>query len=244
MISCDRKEYNMSGHSKWATTKRHKAVIDAKRSSLFTKLARNITVAAKTGKNLDLAIELAKKASMPKDNIQRAIDKGTGKIASDEIVNFNYEAYGPGGIGVIINILTDKKSRALSEIKAALNKHNGRIATSGAVSYLFEEQGVITLNKSGQTLPADEIEMLIIDSGAKDYEIEDNTVYVYTNPKELAQIKQKIEFKALHINDAKLEYSPKNYVNIDEAKKEQVIALLSALEDLDDVNEIFTNADL
>ncbi len=234
----------MSGHSKWATTKRHKAVIDAKRSSIFTKLARNITLAAKTGKNLDIAIEAAKKASMPKDNIQRAIDRGTGKIAGDAIETINYEVYGPNAIGVIVKAVTDNKNRALSEIKAVLNRNNGRLANSGAVSYLFEEQGVIEFPKNNQTLSGEELEMVIIEAGAKDYTIEDDIVYVYTDPKQLSKIKEALEFKSLKIDNAKIEYSPKNYVDVPEESKDTVIGLLQALEDLDDIDEVYTNANL
>lgn len=234
----------MSGHSKWATTKRHKAVIDAKRSNLFTKLARAITVAAKEGKNLDLAIEQAKKASMPKENIQRAIDKGTGKIAGSEIVSLQYEAYGPFGVGIIINVITDNKNRAISEIKSVLNKYEGKLASGGAVSYLFEKQGIIEIFVSKQAVFGEDLDMIIIDSGAKDYEKKDDTIYIYTDPKELSQVKKNLEFKSLQIESTKLELSPKNYVTLDNEKKEKIIKLLTALEDLDDVTEIYTNADL
>lgn len=234
----------MSGHSKWATTKRHKAVVDAKRSNLFTKLARAITVAAKSGKNLDLAISAAKKASMPKENIQRAIDKGTGKIADEEIISTSYEAYGPEGVGIIIEVITDNKNRAISEIKASLNKYGGKLASSGAVSYLFEKNGVIELKETNQTLSGEDLEMVIIESGAKDYEIDEGIIYVYTDPKELTKVKQNLEFKSLKVDEAKLEMSPGNYVKISEDKKEKIIKLLEMLEDLEDVNQIFTNADL
>lgn len=234
----------MSGHSKWATTKHHKAIVDAKRSNLFTKLAHNITIAAKIGKNLDIAVEAAKHASMPKENIQRAIDKGTGKIAGANIKQVIYEAYGPGGIGIIIDVLTDNKNRTLSEIKSVLNKNNGRLANSGAVSYLFAEQGIIELKQSGQTIFGEDLEMIIIDSGAKDYTIVDGIIYVYTEPKALSSVKQALEFKSLKIDNAKIELSPKNYIKIAEDKKETIVNLLQTLEDLDDVSEIYTNADL
>ncbi len=234
----------MSGHSKWATTKRHKAVVDAKRSNLFTKLARGITVAARTGKNLDIAIASAKRASMPKDNIQRAIDKGTGKIKGVEIIQTSYEAYGPEGIGVIIDVLTDNKNRAVAEIKAVLNKHNGKLASSGAVAYLFERNGVIELKKENQSLSGEDLEMVIIESGAKDYEVDDGILFIYTDPKELAKVRQNLEFKSLKIDEADLEMSPKNYVAITEDKKEKIIKFLEALEDLEDVSHISTNANL
>jgi len=234
----------MSGHSKWATTKRHKAVVDAKRSGVFTKLARAITVAAKEGKNLDIAIEQARAANMPKDNIDRAIKRGQGGTNEAEIVGMRYEVYGPGGTGIIVDVLTDNKNRALSEIKATLNKYNGKLATGGAVSYLFEEQGVIELDNSGQTLQGEDLEMVIIDSGAQDYSISDGTVYVYTNPKELTKVKQALEFKSLKVKSANLAMNPKNYIDCDENKKQSIIKLLETLEDLDDVANVYTNANL
>lgn len=234
----------MSGHSKWSTIKRKKGAADAKRSNLFSKLARAITVAARTGKNLDLAMDAAKKANMPKDNIKRAIDKGTGKVAGEEIISARYEGYGPEGVGIIIDVLTDNKNRAIAEIKATLSKHAGKMANSGAVSYLFDELGVIELKKDGQTLSGEDLEMVIIESGAKDYSEEDGIVYVYTDPKELEKVKKALEFKSLKIEDAKLEMTPKNYVDISDDKKPQVIKLLEILEDLEDVQSISTNANL
>ncbi len=234
----------MSGHSKWSTIKRKKGVADAKRANQFTKLARAITVAAKEGKNLDLAIEQAKKANMPKDNIDRAIKRGQGELGGIEIESACYEAYGPNNIGIIINVLTDNKNRALAEIKAVLNKLNGKLASAGTVSYLFDERGMIELKQEGQTVSGEDLEMIIIESGAKDYSVEDDIIYVYTDPKKLSEVQKALEFKSLKIDNAKLEMSPKNYVKLDENKKEAVIKLLTALEELDDVSEIYTNADL
>lgn len=234
----------MSGHNKWSKIKRKKGVADVKRSNLFSKLARVITVAAKSGKNLDLAVDAAKKANMPKDNIQRAIDKGTGKLEGEDIISEHYEAYGPEGVGIIIDILTDNKNRALAEIKSTLAKFGGSLAKQGSVSYLFDEQGIIELAKSDQTLSGEDLEMVIIESGAKDYESEDEVFYVYTSSKELENVKKALEFKSLKIDNAKLEMSPKNYVNIPDDKKLQIIKLLETLEDLEDVQSISTNANL
>lgn len=234
----------MSGHSKWATTKRHKAAIDAKRANAFTKLARIITVAAKTGKNLDLAVETARKANMPKDNIQRAIDKGTGKIQSEEIIETTYEAYAPGGVGIIIKVLTDNKNRAVSEIKGTLNKYNGTLANAGAVSYLFENKGVILINLSENTQSQEDLEMYIIESGAQDYEKEEGVIYVYTSPTELMKIKENLEKSGIKIEKADIEMSPKTYVDVSEDKKSSILNLLEILDSLDDVSEVYTNANL
>ncbi len=234
----------MSGHSKWSTIKRKKGVADSKRSNQFTKLARAITIAAKESKNLDLAIEQAKKANMPKENIERALQRGLGELGGEEINSMSYESYGPGGIGIIIDVLTDNKNRSLSEIKSVLNKYNGKLASSGAVSYLFDQEGVVQFKKDGQTVAGDDLEMIIIDSGAKNYSIDDGIIYVYTEPKKLSEIKKALEFKSLKIDSAKLQMCPKSYINLDENKKESVIKLLTSLEELDDVSEVYTNADL
>lgn len=233
----------MSGHSKWATTKRHKAVIDSKRSNIFTKLARLITVAAKTGKSLDLAIEQAKAANMPKENIQRAVDKGTGKLAGEQIEQFVYEAYGPSGIAILIQVITDNKNRFLSNLRSLFNKMGGRIAESGAVSYLFDKKGVIVIDPSKQALSKEDLEMVIIDSEAENYE-EDGLITVYTNPKELEQVKKNIEFRAVKVESAKLDMIPKTYIQIPDNKKDQIINFLNMLDEDDDVNEVFTNVQL
>lgn len=234
----------MSGHSKWKQIKHKKGAADAKRSSQFTRLAHAITIAAKSGKGLDIAVEQAKKVNMPKDNIDRAIKRGTGELAGEEIIETQYEAYGPAGVGIIIKVLTDNKNRIISEIKAVLNKYGGKLASGGAVSYLFEEKGVIELKKEGQTLSGEDLEMVIIESGANDYTAVDDIIYIYTDPKEISNVKKALEFKALKVENSQVEMSPKNYVAIPEDKKESLIKILEALEDLDDVDEVFTNADL
>jgi len=234
----------MSGHSKWKQIKHKKGAADAKRSSQFTKLAHAITIAAKTNKNLDLAVELAKRANMPKENIQRAIDRGTGKLAETNIEELRYELYGPSGIGIIVKILTDNKNRSLSELKSILNKLGGRLANAGAVSYLFEELGVLEIEKNTLTKTIDEIEMDIIDSGARDYKITDDLIYIYTDPIQLTNVKSILESKNMQISSFGLELCPKNYIQVEESKKGTVINLLTALEELDDVDEVYTNADI
>ena len=234
----------MSGHSKWKQIKHKKGAADAKRSSQFTRLAHAITIAAKTGKGLDIAIEQAKKYNMPKDNIDRAVKRGTGGLAGGEIIQTQYEAYGPAGVGVIIQVFTDNKNRAISEIKSMLNKYGGKLAEGGAVSYLFEKKGVVELKKEGQTLSGEDLEMVVIESGANDYTVVDDIIYVYTNPKDLDVVKKALEFKSLKVENACLEMVPQNTIAIAEDKKDSVIKLLEALEELDDVEEVFTNAEL
>lgn len=241
----------MSGHSKWATTKRKKFAIDAKRANVFTKLARLITVAAKTGRSLDLAIEQAKAANMPKENIQRAIDRGTGKLAGAQIEELIYEAYlpcrqagGPGGVAIIIKVLTDNKNRTISELRSTLTKNGGKLAEQGAVGFLFENKGIMNINLSNQALSKEDLEMVIIDSGAEDYEEDNNYFYVYAKPNELEKVKKELEFKTIKIEGAKLEMLPKNYVKIPDDKKENIVKLLESLEELDDVSEVYANVEL
>ena len=234
----------MSGHSKWSTIKRQKGAADAKRSGVFTKLAKAITVASRTGHGLDIAIEQAKKANMPHDNIDRAIARGKGELDGAQIEEEIYEAYGPSGVAIMIKTLSDNKNRTVSEIRAVLNKYNGSLASTGAVSYLFEQKGIITIIANKIPLPKEDAEMIIIDSGADDFIEDDNYIYVYTVPKKLEEVKQNLEFKAIPIESAKIEQNPKTYANISEDKKEGVIKLLETLEDLDDVSEVYTNADL
>lgn len=234
----------MSGHSKWSTIKRKKGATDAKRSGVFTRLANAIIVAARTNKGLDLAIDRAKKANMPKDKIDYAIARGQGKIEGAQVEEVVYEAYGPAGVAIMIKCLTDNKNRSISEIRAALNKYSGNLATSGAVSYLFEQMGVIELPINEQTLDKNNIEEIIFESGAEDYEEDDDHFIIYTKPKKLEEIKKNIEFKSLKIESTKLEMNPKTYANINEDKKESVIRLLEILEDLEDVDEVYTNANL
>lgn len=235
---------NMSGHSKWSTIKRKKGAEDAKRSNVFTKLANTITVAARTNKGLDIAIEQARKANMPKDNIDRALRRAQGKPGEAQIEESIYEAYGPSGVAIIIKAVTDNKNRTLADIRAVLNRLAGSLANTGAVAYLFEQKGLITIPLGKIPLSKEEAEMIIIDSGAEDFTEEEGNIFVYTAPKKLEEVKENLQFKALPIESAKIEQNPKTYVNIPEDKKEAVIKLLSALEELDDVSEVFTNANL
>lgn len=234
----------MSGHSKWSQIKRQKGVADQKRANLFTKLANAITVAARSGKGLDIAIEQAKSANMPKERIEKAIARGKGELVGEQVEEVNYEAYGPGGVAIMIKALTDNKNRTISEIRSVLNKWGGILASSGAVSYLFEKKGVIEIPAEKIPLPKEDAEMIIIDSGAEDFEEDNGIIYVYTDPKKLEEVKKNIEFKAIPIDSAKIEMNPKTYVNVPENKKDAVIKLLGALEELEDVNVIFTNANL
>jgi YebC/PmpR family DNA-binding regulatory protein len=234
----------MSGHSKWAQIKRAKGVTDKKRAQTFTRIANGIVVAARAGRGLDLAIEKAKEANMPKENIDRAIARGKGEIPGVQIEEAIYEAYGPSGVAILIKTLSDNKNRAVASLRAVLNKYNGRLADSGSVAYLFEEKGVIAVEIAKQVLAKDDIEMIIIDSGAEDFKEDDGFIYVYIKPKQLGEVKKNLEFKTIKIDSANLEMSPKTYIDISEDKKESIIKLLEAIEEGEDVSEVFTNANL
>ncbi len=241
----------MSGHSKWATTKHKKAIVDAKRGKIFTKLAKLVTIAARDGggdptmnPSLRMAIDNAKAASMPKENIDRAILRGTGGGDSAKIEEIIYEAYGPGGMALIIECLTDNKNRTVAEVKAILNKYNGSFANAGSVSYQFTQKGEIIINKSGSNNTDEQYEELIIESGADDYEIEDEIIVVYTTQSQLHQVKIALEAANLKIDSAELTYLPNSYTDIESSKKETAEKLLDTLDDLDDVNKVYSNINI
>ncbi len=241
----------MSGHSKWATTKRKKATIDAKRGQVFTKLAKVITIASRDGggdpsanPSLRMAIDNARASSMPKENIERAILRGSGGGGAANIESITYEAYGPGGIALLIECLTDNKNRALSEVKMAINKHGGNFASAGSVSYLFQKKGEIIIEIAKQNKSAEEIEEIIIESGADDYEIESEIIVVYTSQHDLHQVKTKLEEASIIPESAELTNIATSYANVPDDKKEKVETLIETLDDLEDVNKVYTNANI
>ena len=235
----------MSGHSKWETTKRQKAVVDAKRGAIFTKLGNMIAIAARKGTDPDmnpalaLAIDKAKHANMPASNIQRAIDRVSDKNASalEEIV---YEAYGPGGIGIIIETATDNRNRTLPEVRTTLTKNGGTIADPGSVAFQFDHKGVIRVEATG-----DEALMTILDAGAEDATDDGKEITAITDMRDLHQVRQAIVDAGLTVADAGLEYVGKTQVEVnDPDKAARAMRLLNALDDLDDVTGVHTNADI
>jgi len=241
----------MSGHSKWATTKHKKAIIDAKRGKIFTKMAKLITIAARDGggdpssnPSLRTAIDNAKSASLPKENIERAIQKGAGGGDSAKIEEIIYEAYGPGGMALIIECLTDNKNRTVAEVKAILNKYNGSFATAGSVSYLFTKQGEIVIDTSENKMSTDEMEEAIIESGANDFEHDEDIILVYTSPNSLHNVKDALEKSGVPTESAGLTYMTNTTNDVDPSKKESAIKLLETLDDLDDVNRVYANINI
>lgn len=238
----------MSGHSKWSTIKRQKGAVDAKRSASFTKLAAAITIAAREGGGdaegnirLRLAIAKAREANMPKDNVERAIKRGTGELGGAAIENFTYEAYAPGGVALMIECHTDNKNRTVAEIKAVLNKYNGKLAESGAVAFLFQQHGVMTV--SGKSVEA--IEEAAIESGADDYEVVEHSLVVYTQPKDTMMVAKNLENSGLTVTDIDLRMEPLSMMMISDTKTAQTLmAIVEKLEDLDDVSTVSANFDI
>lgn len=235
----------MSGHSKWATTHRQKAVVDAKRGAIFTKLGNQIAIAARGGtdpalnSSLAMAIEKAKAANMPSANIQRAIDRVADKNAA-ALEEITYEGYGPGGVGIIIETATDNRNRTLPEVKTALVKNGGRIADAGSVVFQFTRKGVITVEGTGE-----ELLLQVLDAGAEDAVEEDGEIIVYTELKDLASVRNKLVEQGLKVKDAELRYIANTPVEIaDSETAQKLMKVVDALDDLDDVVNVHTNADI
>lgn len=235
----------MSGHSKWATTHRQKAVVDAKRGAIFTRIGNMIAIAARSGtdpainSNLALAIEKAKAANMPSANIQRAIDRVADKNAA-QLEESTYEAYGPGGVAFIIETATDNKNRTYPEVRTAVTKNGGTMADAGSVMFQFTRKGVIRVAAQGE-----EALLTVLDAGAEDANEDDGEIIVYTDMKDLAKVRSAIVEAGLKVEDAELQYVPNNTVPVDNAETaRKVMKVYDALEDIDDVTGVHTNADV
>lgn len=235
----------MSGHSKWATTHRQKAIVDAKRGAIFTKLGNQIAIAARGGtdpalnSSLAMAIEKAKAANMPSANIQRAIDRVADKNAA-ALEEITYEGYGPGGVGIIIETATDNRNRTLPEVKTALVKNGGRIADAGSVAFQFTRRGVITVEGTGE-----ELLLQVLDAGAEDAVEEDGEIIVYTELKDLASVRNQLAEQGLKVKDAELRYIANTPVEIaDTETAQKLMKVVDALDDLDDVVNVHTNANI
>jgi len=238
----------MSGHSKWAQIKRQKAVVDARRGQLFTKLSREITVAVREGgrdpdlnRRLRLAIERAKDNNMPQDVIERAIKRGTGELEGATLVEANYEGYSPGGAAILLQVLTDNPNRTVAEIRHLFERAGGSLGEKGCVSWLFETKGVINLDPAGND--PEELALLAIDAGAEDVKVEDEVVEVYTRPEDLERVHRELAERGLRVSLAEISLIPQNYVRLDEKVALQALRLLEKLEEVDGVQRVFTNAD-
>ena len=232
----------MAGHNKWSKIKRDKGVNDAKRGAVFTKIGNMIAIAAKNGTDpamnpsLALAIEKARQANMPKDNIQRSIDRAADKNAAT-LEEITYEGYGPGGVGIIIETATDNRNRTLPEVKTALVKNGGTMADAGSVMFQFERKGVIRVKASGE-----DALLAVLEAGAEDAKEDDDELVVYTDMKELHTVSAAIKAAGFEVLDAELQYVATSDIELDTEKTEKLIKILDALEDCDDVTNVHTNA--
>jgi len=243
----------MAGHSKWANIKHRKGAQDAKRGQQFTKIAKEIIVSAKLGggdmntnPRLRAAIAKGRAGNMPKDNIEKAIKKGTGELEGVNYEEIMYEAYGSNGIAIIIEVLTDKKSRTIPELKNLLTKAGGSLAEAGSVSYLFDHLGVMLIE--GENIVEDELLELVIESGADDYEKDDENIYVIKTQKEnfhaaLSALSPVFEEKGWKVISSELRYVPKNLIELDKDKEEKVLNLIDNLDAHDDIQNVYSNLD-
>ena len=236
----------MSGHSKWSTIKRQKGAKDEARGVVFTKLGNAIALAARGGADpsmnfsLRLAIDKAKAANMPTANIQRSIDRGSGKLGGEQIQEVLYEGYGPGGVAILVECATDNLNRTYPEVRLAFSKHGGNIAEKGAVAFQFDHKGVIRVQGSG-----DDVLMAALEAGADDMQEEGGESVVYTDAKQLAKVRDNLQSAGLEILEAELSYVPNNTVAIDDAATAgKVMRLMDALEEHDDVTATHVNFDI
>ncbi len=237
----------MSGHSKWATTKRAKEAVDKKRGKIFTKLTNEIIIAAREGGDptmnfkLRVAMDRARAANVPKENIERAIKRGTGEDGGAVVEELIYEGFGPAGAAVIIKSLTDNKNRSASEIKHVFTKHGGSVAGSGAVMWMFLKRGAIRIPKQ----PLADIELQLIEAGAEDIREEEENIVIYTKVEDLQKTKTALEKSGFTISDTDIEFAPKESKKItDESEKEKLENFFNDLDDLDDVSDFYTNVEM
>jgi YebC/PmpR family DNA-binding regulatory protein len=234
----------MSGHSKWSTIKRKKGAEDVKRGKIFTRIAREITIAARHGGDpnanptLRLAVEKARAANMPKDNIERAIKKGTGELEGGNEEEITYEAYAPHGIPLLIKCLTDNRNRTLADIRKIFNRHGGNMAEAGAVGWMFDTKGYITIERDNQD--PDEVFMIAVDAGADDVQISEEWFEIYTPADELHAVSSALVNKGLTVAEAELSEVPKTEIELAPKETVQVMGVIEALEELDDVQQVYS----
>ena len=238
----------MSGHSKWASIKHQKGVADARRGQLFTKLTREIIVAVREGGSnpeanfrLRLAIQRARDNNMPTDNIERAIKRGSGELEGASLVEMILEGYGPGGVAILVQALSDNRNRTVQEVRNIFSRHGSSLGESGCVAWLFDKKGLIAVDASN--LDTEELALQAIDAGAEDVKVENNSVEAYTKPEELEKVREALEQQSIPIASAELSMVPKTVVGLEEKSALQVLKLLDKLEELDEVQHTSTNAD-
>ena len=239
----------MAGHSKWKQIKHYKAAADAKRGALFTKLIREITMAAKIGggdssgnPRLRLAIDTARASSMPKENIERAIKKGTGELEGVEYHEVTYEGFGPGGVALLIDAVTDNPTRTVAEIRSKMSRLGGNLGSPNSVAWMFEKKGQIYVEAS--TIDEDALMEVALDAGAEDVVREDERFLVTTSPSDLHAVQETLKAKGVHVAEAELAMVPKSTVQVSGKEGNSLLKLLETLEDLDDVQKVWANFDM
>lgn len=239
----------MSGHSKWATTKHKKAAADAKRGKIFTKITKEITVAARLGggdptgnPRLRTAVAKAKAVSMPADNIKRAIQKGTGELPGVSYEEITFEGYGPGGVALLIEVMTDNRNRTVSDIRHILGKLGGNLGESGCVSWMFSKKGYIVVSRA----KADEEKLmsLALDAGAEDMQTEDDNFVITCAPNDFEQVRKALEDGGIALDAAEITMLPQTYVQLSGKEADQMMRLMEAIEDNDDVQNVYANFDI
>ena len=236
----------MSGHSKWSTIKRKKAAVDAKRGKIFTTLIKEITITARAGggdpdsnPRLRHAISSARDANMPQDNIKKAIMKGTGELPGTTYEECAYEGFGPGGVAIFMEVLTDNKNRTVADIRHLITKYGGNLGENGSVAWMFDKKGQIILTRDNQDKGT--LFEAAIDAGAEDFEAVDNAFIVTTDPAEIMSVRSALENKGYYVESSKVEMLPKNLHKIDDEKSKKAISLLDEIEDHNDIKSVYTN---
>ena len=239
----------MSGHSKWSTIKRKKGATDEKRGKIFTTIIKEITVAARMGggdessnPRLRKAIVKAKDNNMPQDNIKRAIMKGTGELPGVNYEEGTYEGYGPGGVAIFLEVLTDNKKRTVADIRHLMSKHGGNLGENGSVAWMFDKRGQISIHASAGE--EDDVFESALDCGAEDFEVEEDTFLIFTDPTELMSVKDKLEEKGFSIHSAEVEMVPKNLQKVEKKDVEKILQLMEDLEENEDIKNVFANFDI
>jgi YebC/PmpR family DNA-binding regulatory protein len=239
----------MSGHSRWSQIKRKKGKADVQRGKLFSKILREITVAARNGggdpkvnMRLKAAVESARAANMPQDNIKRAIQKGTGELPGESYEEITYEGYAAGGVAVMVAVLTDNRNRTAPEVRHTFEKHNGNMGSAGSVAWMFERRGLIHVDTA--KISEDDLLALVLDAGATDMRQIENTYEIVTPPAEMEAVRGALEGKAVPVLDAEVVYAPQSTVRVEGKDAQSVLKLVEALEDLDDVQAVYANFDI
>lgn len=238
----------MSGHSKWSTIKHKKAASDAKRGKVFTRIAKEITIAAREGggdpesnTTLRLAIAKAKQANMPKDNIDRAIKRGTGEIDGGELIDAIYEAYGPHGVGILVQVVTDNRNRAVADVRHAVNKYGGNMAEAGAVSWQFTRKGYIGVTEE---VDQDDLFMVAADAGADDVQFNDGIAEIYVSLESFQAVQLALEAAGIKMDESSLIYEPNSPIELEPSAALQVMNLIERIEELDDVQNVYTTLEV